>query len=74
MIVADVKIENGTSIPPAIVALHQNGDSLDADATITSDESNSASKYSTQFSIVFREIGIAFLYFLRNFCKFRQSM
>ncbi|XP_019760956.1 uncharacterized protein LOC109538250 [Dendroctonus ponderosae] len=39
----DVKIENGTSIPPALVALHQNGDSLDADATITSDESNSAS-------------------------------
>ncbi|ENN76459.1 hypothetical protein D910_07106, partial [Dendroctonus ponderosae] len=38
----DVKIENGTSIPPALVALHQNGDSLDADATITSDESNSA--------------------------------
>lgn len=38
----DIKIENGTIIPPAIAALHQNGDSLDADATITSDESNSA--------------------------------
>ncbi|XP_030758679.1 uncharacterized protein LOC115884285 isoform X2 [Sitophilus oryzae] len=38
----DVQIENGTSIPPALAALHQNGDSLDADATVTSDESNSA--------------------------------
>ncbi|XP_066140598.1 uncharacterized protein Amun [Euwallacea fornicatus] len=36
----DVKIENGTSIQ-SLSALHQNGDSLDADATITSDESNS---------------------------------
>lgn len=40
--VSDVQIENGTTIPPALAALHQNGDSLDADATITSDESNSA--------------------------------
>ncbi|XP_050298243.1 uncharacterized protein LOC126737395 [Anthonomus grandis grandis] len=38
----DVQIENGNGIPPALAALHQNGDSLDADATITSDESNSA--------------------------------
>ncbi|CAG9767414.1 unnamed protein product [Ceutorhynchus assimilis] len=38
----DVTIENGNTIPPALTALHQNGDSLDADSTITSDESNSA--------------------------------
>ncbi|XP_076275068.1 protein amun isoform X1 [Rhynchophorus ferrugineus] len=38
----DIQIENGTTIPPNLAALHQNGDSLDADATVTSDESNSA--------------------------------
>lgn len=41
---ADLTYENGSSIPPVLAALHQNGDSLDADATITSDESNSAGK------------------------------
>jgi len=41
---ADLTYENGSSITPVLAALHQNGDSLDADATITSDESNSAGK------------------------------
>ncbi|XP_060521379.1 uncharacterized protein LOC132699010 [Cylas formicarius] len=35
-----IPVENGNSMAPAIAVLHQNGDSLDADPTATSDESS----------------------------------